>query len=81
MPNQFPDPAEDHRLLRVILPDLLPLLTQLLSHGRYLRVQVSALRFHLVELLPVRPLRQLLENVSGSTVVQSLVRSPEVLGL
>ena len=33
MPNQFPDPAEDHCLLCVVLSDLLALLTQFLSHG------------------------------------------------
>ena len=56
MPNQFPDPSEDDRLLCVVLPDLLAFLTLILSHGRYLRVQVSILRLHLVEVLPDCPL-------------------------
>ena len=87
MPKQFSNPAEDHRLLRVVLQDLLALLTQLLNHGRYLFVQVRVLRVHPVELLLVRLLRQLPENVSGSAVVQGLVCSPgdvlelEVLGM
>jgi hypothetical protein len=38
MPNKFPDLGEDHRLLRVIFPDLLVLLPKLLRHRRHLRV-------------------------------------------
>ena len=80
MPNEFPDPTEDHCLLFVVLPDLLALLTQLLSHICPLCVQVRVLHLDLVELLlrlvqflPVRPLRQLPEDVFGSTVIQRLV--------
>ena len=76
MPHQLPDPAEDHCLLRVVLPDFLALLSQLLGHGRYLGGEVSVFRFGLLELLPVRPLRQLPEDIAGSVVVQGLVRSP-----
>jgi hypothetical protein len=83
MPNEFPDPAKDHRLLCVVLPDLFALLTQFLNHGCHLCVQVRVLRLDLVELLlrlvqflPVRPLRQLPEDVSGSAVIQRLVAPP-----
>ena len=76
MSYHFPDPAEDHRLLRVVLPDLLALLTQLLSHGSNLRGEVRVLRLYLLELLPVRSLCQLSEDVSESAIVQGLVGSP-----
>jgi hypothetical protein len=83
MPNEFPDPAKDHCLLCVVLPDLLALLTQLLSHGCHLCVQVRVLCLGLVELLlrlvqflPVSPLRQFPEDVLGSAVIQRLVGSP-----
>ena len=76
MPHQLPDPAKDHCLLRVVLPDFLALLTRLLSHGRYLRDEVSVFCLGLLELLLVRPLCQLPENIFGSAVVQGLVRSP-----
>ena len=83
LPDQLPDPLEDHLLFRVVLPDLLVFPAQLLGHGGHLCVEVHILRldllelpFCLVELLPVRPLCQLPEDVSGSTVVERLVCSP-----
>ncbi len=83
LPDQVPDPLEDHRMLRVVLPDFFILPAQLLGHGRHLRVEVGVLRldllelpFGVVELPPVRPLGQFPEDVSGSAVVERLVRSP-----
>ena len=80
---QLPDPLEDHRLFCVVFPDLLAFPAQLLGHGGYPRVEVRILRldlfelpFCLVKLLSVRPLRQLPEDVSGSAVIQRLIRSP-----
>ena len=81
--DQFSDPLENHRMLRVVFLDLFTLLAQFLSHGGHLRVEVCVVRLDLVELLlrlvkllPVRTVSQLSEDVSGDVVVQGLVRSP-----
>ena len=81
--DRFPDSSEDHRLLRVVLPDLLTLLAQILSHGGHLCVEVGVLRLDLfelplclVKLLSIRPLCKLLKDVSGAAVVQRCVGSP-----
>ena len=83
MPHQLPDSVEYHRMLCVVLPDILALLTQLLSHSCHLCVQVAILRLQLVkllvdlvELLPVCPLCQLSEDVFGSAIIQRLVGTP-----
>ena len=76
MSHQLPDLAEDHRMFRVVLPDLFVLLTKLLSHCRYLCRQLSILRLHLLELLLIRPLCQFPKDIFGSAVVQGLVCSP-----
>ena len=64
------------RLKTTVLPNFRALLTQPLNHGRYLRGQVSVLHLHLLELQPVRHVRQFPQDISRFAVVQSLVRSP-----
>ena len=54
MSHHFPDPAKNHRQLRVVISNLLIVLTQLLSHGNTLRGEVCILPLYLLELLPVR---------------------------
>ena len=94
MPNELPDPAKYHRLLRMVFSDLFALLSQLLRHGGQLRVKVCILHPDLVELppclvqlLPIRPLGYLLEDVSKSESSQCQagpfcdVLKPVVLGL
>ena len=77
MPNELPDSAKYHRFLRVVFSDFLALLSQLLRHGGHLRVKVCI--FHpalvelppcLVQLLPIRPLGYLPEDISGSASSQ-----------
>ena len=51
--NELSNLAEDHRMLRVVLPDLLTLLAQILSHTYHLGVYVGVLRRHLLE-FPLR---------------------------
>ena len=81
--DPLPDLPKDHCLLRVVLPDLLILLAQYLSHSCHLRVEGGVFHFdmfelplHLVKLFPVRPMCQLSEDVSGAVVVQCYVGSP-----
>ena len=76
MSHQLSDPAEDQRMFRVVLPDLFALLNQFMSHCRYRCRQQSILRVHQLKFLLIRPLRQLLEDIYGSVVVQGHVRSP-----
>ena len=66
----------------MVLPDLLTLLAQLLSHGGHLCIKVGVFRpdlfelpLCLVDLLLVRPLCQLSEDVSRAAVVQRFVGS------
>ena len=69
-----------HTLLRFSKEHIIFYLTAILR-------QLSILRLRLLELLPVRPLRQLPEDIFGSAIIQGLVCSPndvlqpEVLGL
>ena len=81
MPNELPDPAKYHRLLRVIFSDLLALLPQLFRHGNHLHVKVRIIHPSLVELppcllqlLPIRPFGDLPEDVSGSASSQCQAR-------
>ena len=81
--DELPDSLEHHCVLCVVIPDLVRLPVQLLQHGGHLGVQVGVLRVDPIELLlrqveflPVRPVCQLPEYVSGAAVVEGLVHSP-----
>ena len=75
-----------HILLRVIFPDLLAPLHQFVRHERHLRLQVRVIHSSLIELplglfhlLPIRPLSDILDNVSGPASSERLAGSPRAV--
>ena len=75
MTHQIPDSAQYHSLFRLVIPDFLAFLSELLRHCHHLCGKLRLLRLERVHLRLIRHPGYVMEDIPGSTVTQSPAHS------